>query len=56
MLVESPAEDDEVLVDEATGDLVCRAYLVRGFESDPEDPESLICRVEEVTRPYRPTA
>jgi len=55
-LVESPADDDEVLVDEATGDLVCRAYLVRELESDPEDPDSLICRVDEVTRPYRPTA
>lgn len=46
--------DDEVVVDEQTGDLVRRAYIVTAWESDPDDPASMLCTVQEVTRPYDP--
>lgn len=53
-LVPWSAENDEVLIDDETGDLVRRSHLVSAWETDPEDPRYLRCTVEEFRQPYRP--
>lgn len=47
-------EDGAVEIDDHTGDLVRRSQLVSKWETDPTDPDFLLCTVEEVVQPYRP--
>ncbi len=53
-LVAWKAEDDEVVIDPASGDLIRRSHLVSVWETDPDDPRYLLCTVEAFDRPYRP--